>query len=752
MMAKILAMKLRNKLLLWFTAIIILAVGFGAFETKRFLHISAENQKLNTEVIAGLNASQETITDFLQWVRLIEEYGNGYFTRAEFKSRQAITKASLEKHLTLLKTSHAMIGTALVSQIEGSFRQTEEIATAMLSTANSKLLRAQLEKLDRLVDDLNTPIELQRQAYAKRTQEAVENDQNIEKTVILAWVLVLSSFFVLLFLLRSWINGHIIQPLEVLEESTRLAGDGAFEAPDAYFADPGIMGQLFRSFREMSEKIRGSHAEMTDANIKLNSVLDHLPSGVTIRDREYNLLYHNHLVTNLFGNSVGKKCYKIFEGRETVCEGCPVELAKNDGGSHSLIKEAVYKDGSRRIFENTATPIKNAQGEVIAFLELNSEITQKVQEQKEKEEMQKQIFHTERLASIGILAAGVGHEINNPLTVITSAVHLMLQNPTFQGEKEKKKLQHIERAARRIAEIVNGLRLFSRKDSLTFTPQNVHEIIGDTMSMIQGVFASDDVRIVLAQDAKESFVLANTNHLQQIFVNLFSNARDAIKDANGAKGGMIRVQTKNEDRNLVVTISDTGPGIAPDLRAKIFEMFFTTKDPNKGTGMGLGIVQKLVHEMGGTIALAPQEMGAGATFILSFPLSQASESADTKALKQRSVFRGRVLVVDDEEDILEILKEALLIMGLEVDTARDGVSAFEIIQTKRFDYLLTDLKMKNMSGEELITKVRGLNLKGLNIVAMTGGECDVQADAKLFKPIMNDDLEKLFKSLTVNRD
>ena len=746
-------MKLRTKLLLWFVGIVIVSLGFGAFETRKFLQFSAENQRLNTVVIPAIDVSQEVITHTLQWIRSIEEYGNGYTSRDEFVAREkkimGHISGHISGHIAFLNASPDTLVAGLVSKIQEAHQKIEAFSLALLALPKTQTpeSRALLIQIDLISDSLDEVADLQNGYHEKTVQISAEQDRHIEKSVLVSAALVTFWFFLMILALSFWIGRTVIKPLEALAEATRAAGDGEFLLPPSYVERSDVVGKLYRAFLVMSARIKASHAEIKDANLKLTSILDHIESGITIRDHEYNILYHNHLVSGTFGNCVGKKCHKVFEGRDEVCEGCPVELVKKDGGSHTLVKEVKFPDGTIRIFEKIATPIKNSKGEVISFLEVNTDITQKVQAQKDKEELQKQIYHTERLASIGMLAAGVGHEINNPLTVITGAIHLMQRDPAFQGEKEKDKLQRVERSARRIAEIVNGLRVFSRKDSLTLLPQDVHEAMRETMGLLKDMFASDNVRVEITQGAVSPFVRVNMNHLQQILVNLLSNARDAIKDARGVEGGVIRISTKNEGKCLVLKICDEGSGIPPELQDKVFEMFFTTKDPGKGTGMGLGIVRKLVHEMRGAISLEPPVSGVGACFMITLPWCDPSEVLVSKAseiLLKPSKFKGRVLVADDEDDVREILQEMLVSLGFEVEAVADGVEAYEAIQKRPFEYLVTDVRMKKMHGPELVAKVRNLNLKGLRIFAVSGGDCGFEVDEKIAKPFVRDDLEKVF--------
>jgi signal transduction histidine kinase len=230
----------------------------------------------------------------------------------------------------------------------------------------------------------------------------------------------------------------------------------------------------------------------------------------------------------------------------------------------------------------------------------------------EKTRLEEQLMQTEKLSSIGLLAAGVAHEINTPLTGISSYTQILLKDAD-DNERRKAILEKIEKQTFRASEIVGGLLSFSRLGGNEFTAVDVNQIIHDSLSLLDHQF--DRNRIRIARDLNDALppVYGNTGKLQQVFVNLFLNARDAMPS-----GGELGVQTGMDDSMVVVDIYDTGGGIPGENLKRIFDPFFTTKGIGKGTGLGLAVSYGIIQEHGGGI-LVESDAGKGTRFTLKLP-------------------------------------------------------------------------------------------------------------------------------------
>jgi signal transduction histidine kinase len=231
---------------------------------------------------------------------------------------------------------------------------------------------------------------------------------------------------------------------------------------------------------------------------------------------------------------------------------------------------------------------------------------------------QAQIIHADKLSAIGEMYAGLTHEINNPLSIILSRTKLHLRSA--QERQCSPELVHdlevIERHGTRIAEILRGLLTFARKTPLQFVQTDLNRVLNEVIALVEKPFSKEGIRIVASLDPELPTLSGSPNHLQQVFLNLLNNARDAMPH-----GGQIAIHTFKSDTHLVTEVQDTGTGIAPSIRDVIFEPFFTTKEVGKGTGLGLAVSYGIVKAHRGeiTVESAP---GEGATFRVKFPLGE----------------------------------------------------------------------------------------------------------------------------------
>ena len=221
-------------------------------------------------------------------------------------------------------------------------------------------------------------------------------------------------------------------------------------------------------------------------------------------------------------------------------------------------------------------------------------------------------MQADKLSSIGLLAAGVAHEVNTPLAVISTYAQ-MLAKQVADDEQKSLLLEKIAKQTFRASEIVNSLLNFSRTSTTSFGEVNLNRVIQETLSLLEHQLQKAGVRtrVELASDLPP--VNGNTGKLQQVFLNLFLNARDAMES-----GGMLEVRTWAEESGARVEVADSGPGIAPEMIHRIYDPFFTTKPGRKGTGLGLSVTYGIIQEHGGSIEVFNRR-GGGACFHLELP-------------------------------------------------------------------------------------------------------------------------------------
>jgi len=284
---------------------------------------------------------------------------------------------------------------------------------------------------------------------------------------------------------------------------------------------------------------------------------------------------------------------------------------RQNPGIHNLYKFRLdTPTGEIRTVNVAIAPLVTKKFNVIGRLIIMDDITERV-------ELESQLSQADKLSSIGLLAAGVAHEVNTPLAVISSYAQMLSKQ--LQADPQKGALlEKITRQTFRASEIVNNLLNFSRTSGAEFTDVDVNKIIHDTLALLEHQFKTAKIRVEDELSHSLPLINGNPGRLQQVFLNLFLNARDAMPS-----GGTLRVVTSNGD-GVSVMVSDTGSGIAQEHVHRIYDPFFTTKSApregqGKGTGLGLSVTYGIIQEHAGKIRVESHP-GEGTTFYLEFPL------------------------------------------------------------------------------------------------------------------------------------
>ena len=327
---------------------------------------------------------------------------------------------------------------------------------------------------------------------------------------------------------------------------------------------------------------------------------------------------------------------------------------------------------------------------------------------REHKRVQAQLLVADRMVAVGSLAAGVAHEINNPLAALMANIDLAVKDlQDLEGGEEQRKeaiqrireqLADAQLASARVRDIVRDLKVFSRSENERRGPVDVERVMDSTLRM-----AWNEIRHrakLVKNYGSVPLVEANESRLGQIFLNLVVNAAQAIPDGQ-ADRNEIRVTTRAENgKRVVVEVTDTGPGIPPDVLKRLFTPFVTTKPVGVGTGLGLSICHRLVTELGGRIDVETA-VGSGTTFRVSLPVAtEAADVARPEAPKPATATparRGRILVIDDEPLIAKAVTRALTAHDVVARTrAREALDL--IAAGEHFDVILCDLMMPEMTG------------------------------------------------------
>lgn len=334
-----------------------------------------------------------------------------------------------------------------------------------------------------------------------------------------------------------------------------------------------------------------------------------------------------------------------------------------------------------------------------------------------------QLMQSEKLSALGEFIAGVTHELNNPLCTIVGFSELLKEQNV--GAKFNRDLDMIADAATRCHKIVQNLLSFSRQRAPERKTTGIHEIIDSTLNFMSYELRTSNIAVTREFDRNLPPIVADAHQLQQVFLNLINNARQAIVDSQ--KKGNIVIQTRSSGPHAVINIADDGPGIPPENLAKIFDPFFTTKEVGKGTGLGLSVSYGIIREHGGEIS-AESTVGKGTTFTIRLPLVYPGEVpvTPTSPLIQLDadplLGEGRkVLVIDDEKDVIQLTTQILEANQFVVETATDGHEALRRMRHAWFDIILCDWRMPGMNGRSFYEELRTSNpAAATRLIFMTG--------------------------------
>ncbi len=344
---------------------------------------------------------------------------------------------------------------------------------------------------------------------------------------------------------------------------------------------------------------------------------------------------------------------------------------------------------------------------------------------------QARLVQSEKLAAIGELVAGVAHELNNPLTLIIGFAELLRRSPV--NDETRQDLEKIVAQSRRAAGIVRSLLDFARQRPSERTLVQTNDMMNSTLDLLAYELRTHNIERTVRLAPDLPLTLADPYQLQQVFVNLVNNARQAMSESRG--GGHLTIISEfgpsvfvnggqNDAPVIRITVQDDGPGIPPDLLPRIFDPFFTTKSPGEGTGLGLSVCHGIIGDHGGHIWA--ENRSQGATFFVELPVVQpttplaavpshtsseaevlrsdvpsGSSDSKTTALRPSPTETARILLIDDESGTVEVLARILRGQGYQADAVTDGKTALLRLAETRYDLVLCDIRMPGLSGPEI---------------------------------------------------
>ncbi len=474
-------------------------------------------------------------------------------------------------------------------------------------------------------------------------------------------------------------------------------------------------------------ELKEKEEQLQSAKLLMEKVFDSIDIAILIADvKQHTILACNPAAEKIFGYSeeelYGQPVWIIQKDMDDFTDfAMQAREALKRGESFRAIQEMRRKDGSLVECVHTASFITDEEGEPYAVVCLIQDISELKRSEEERERMQKQLQEAQKMRAIGQLAGGVAHDFNNILTVIQgnaeiASMFLEEDHPIHQ------RIEEIKEAAERASSLTRQLLAFSRRQPMAKVDVDLNELVENMLKMLRRLVEENTrIELQLAQDLP--LVEGDVGQLEQVIMNLVVNARDAMPD-----GGTITISTgtAEEDGKPMVRISvaDEGCGMDQETKERLFEPFFTTKGIGGGTGLGLSVVHGIVEQHGGHIRVE-SEPGQGSRFDCYLPAKPGSivpekgqEAAQDLSLVQ-SLGSKRVLLVEDDEDVLTMGREMFSRLGLSVTTAEDVAQAKALLQQERFDLVFTDLVLPDGYGIEVADLAPKLH-PSIRVVITTG--------------------------------
>jgi PAS domain S-box-containing protein len=482
---------------------------------------------------------------------------------------------------------------------------------------------------------------------------------------------------------------------------------------------PVLLSAAQRALHESEERYRQIVEATTDGILKI----DHAASIVFVNGRFAQMLGYEP--REMVGVSVFE-----FIGAAAKALTTDALQDRRRGMRDGVDSTFRHKNGTDIAVNIAGTPLLDGDGQHVGNLAVVRDVT-------ERKKLQTQLMVSDRMASVGTLAAGVAHEINNPLAVVIGNLDCVAEslgslhwddaassqrsNAWFL-EEVKAPLDDAREAALRVRLIVRDLKIFSRLPSEESRgPVNVQSIMESSLRM-----AWNEIRHrarLVKLYGSVPLVEANDARLSQVFLNLLVNAAQSLPEGR-AEHNEIRVGTRVEGERVFVEVSDTGAGIPPEIIGRVFDAFFTTKAVGVGTGLGLAICQRIVTDMSGELTVE-SEVGKGTTFRVSLPVARKEETpAAVVTLEQAPVAgrRGRILLVDDEESVARTVHR-ILSKEHDVTVMADAKQALALcVAGETFDLVLCDLMMPDMTGMDFHRELSRVAPQQANrMIFLTGG-------------------------------
>jgi len=536
--------------------------------------------------------------------------------------------------------------------------------------------------------------------------EALRYFTNSVITIGIIFIIALAAASILAVLIIR----QIVQPIESLAETAKEIGAGNYQKK-AETGRQDEIGELATSFNSMTTRLVDTFKDYEKEKNFVRSVIESLTIPFYVIDaNDYTIKLANSAAG--FGDlDQDSKCYALSHGIDSPCNDtkhpCILDEVKRTKQSVVVEHVNIDKEKSQRVVEVYGYPIFNDQGDVVQVIEYSVDIS-------ERKRLEERIRQTHKLEAIGSLAGGIAHDFSNLLTIVIGYCEMGIAI-VEEDSAVRNNLDNILDAAERATTLTQQLLAFSRKQVLDVKIVNLNTVVHRMMKMLNRIL-EDSISLTFNQGDSLANIKADPGKLDQVFVNLVINARDAM-----AGGGSLIIETANvlvdenypdyqEDMSpgsyVLITLADTGIGMSQAVINKIFDPFFTTK--SHGTGLGLATLYGIIKQHNGFI-IVDSELNKGTTFKLLFP---AVEDVEEKFITHDKTIEEKgsetILIIDDEPTILDMVADTLKPLGYTTLKASSGEESVELASNYEgsIHLILSDIVMKGLNGIQAVENIK----------------------------------------------
>src|SRR5712691_1661942 len=476
-----------------------------------------------------------------------------------------------------------------------------------------------------------------------------------------------------------------------------------------------IEGELLgtvATLRDITEE-KGAQDTLARSEARYRNLFESASDAIVTLDANGRFTTFNHAAENISGyprkELVGQWFAPLLPDDELP--KALMHFQKALAGETGLFETTfIRKDGEYRTIQVTySTPQKD------------EEVLCVIRDVTDQKMLQEQLIQSEKLSAIGQLVSGVAHELNNPLAGISAFAQLLLTEKRFPPD-QRTAAEMIYAEARRASRIVQNLLTFARQHKPERVSTLVNQVLDDTLELRGYELRVRGIEVVRDYDENLPETLADAHQLQQVFLNLITNAEQAMEKGQREQQRLI-VHTRRNDTVVRIEVEDTGPGIPPNLVERIFNPFFTTKPTGSGTGLGLSISLGIVREHGGRIWAENAPTG-GARFVVEIPIvaTRTTEELAEVPTAPATGDRLRILVVDDVASVRSALPRYFATRGHEVETTASAKDGLARLREGTFDAVIVDMRMPDLSGEQLYEELRVVDPAHAERVIFTTGQ------------------------------